>query len=60
MDKRKRGFRGSIPLLILEICVLLIAVGVMYVVVTMTRLSNSPRRTAGGAPGPCLTGWRRT
>ncbi len=36
MDKRKHGFRGSIPLLILEICVLLIAIGVMYVVVTMT------------------------
>lgn len=36
MDKRKHGFRGSIPLLIVEICVLLIAVGVMYVVVTMT------------------------
>lgn len=40
MDKRKRGFRGSIPLLILEICVLLIAVGVMYVVVTMTSEVN--------------------
>ena len=39
-DKRKRGFRGSIPLLILEICVLLIAVGVMYVVVTMTSEVN--------------------
>ena len=36
MDKRKHGFRGSIPLLIVEICVLLIAIGVMYVVVTMT------------------------
>ena len=36
MDKRKRGFRGSIPLLIVEICVLIIAIGVMYVVVTMT------------------------
>lgn len=36
MDKRKRGFRGGKPLLIIEICVLLIAVGVMYLVVTMT------------------------
>lgn len=40
MDKRKRGFRGSIPLLILEICVLLIAIGVMNVVVTMTSEVN--------------------
>jgi len=40
MDKGKHGFRGSIPLLILEICVLLIAVGVMYVVVTMTSEVN--------------------
>ncbi len=40
MDKRKRGFRGSIPLLIAEICILLIAIGVMYVVVTMTSEVN--------------------
>lgn len=40
MDKRKHGFRGSVPLLIVEICVLLIAVGVMYVVVTMTSEVN--------------------
>ena len=36
MDKKKRGFRGSVPLLIVEVCVLFIAIGVMYVVVTMT------------------------
>lgn len=36
MDKGKHSFRGSTPLLIVEICVLLIAVGVMYVVITMT------------------------
>ena len=40
MDKRKHGFRGSIPLLIVEICVLFIAIGVMYVVVTMTSEVN--------------------
>ncbi|MDE6603525.1 MAG: LCP family protein [Lachnospiraceae bacterium] len=40
MDKRKHGFRGSIPLLIVEICVLVIAIGVMYVVVTMTSEVN--------------------
>lgn len=40
MDKRKHGFRGSIPLLIVEICVLLIAIGVMYVVITMTSEVN--------------------
>lgn len=36
MDKRKRGFRGNIPLLIAEICILCVAVGVMYEVVVMT------------------------
>ncbi len=36
MDKRKHGFRGNIPLLIVEICVLCAAIGAMYVVVTMT------------------------
>lgn len=36
MDKKKHGFRGSIPLLIVEICILCMAIGVMYVVVTMT------------------------
>lgn len=36
MDKRKHGFRGSVPLLIVEVCVLLVAICVMYVVVTMT------------------------
>ena len=40
MDKKKRGFRGSIPLLIVEVCVLFIAIGVMYVVVTMTSEVN--------------------
>lgn len=40
MDKRKHGFRGSTPLLIVEICVLLISIGVMYVVVTMTSEVN--------------------
>ena len=40
MDKRKHGFRGNIPLLIVEICVLLIAIGVMYVVITMTSEVN--------------------
>ena len=27
MDKKKRGFRGSVPLLIVEVCVLFIASG---------------------------------
>lgn len=36
MDKKKRGFHGSVPLLIVEVCVLFISIGVMYVVVTMT------------------------
>lgn len=36
MDKGKHGFRGSTPLLIVEIFVLIIAVIVMYGVVTMT------------------------
>ena len=40
MDKGKQDFRGSIPLLIVEIFVLAIAVGVMYVVVTMTSEVN--------------------
>lgn len=40
MDKRKRGFRGGIPLLIAEIVVLLLAIGMMYVVITMTREVN--------------------
>lgn len=40
MDKGKHGFRGSTPLLIVEICVLLISIGVMYVVVTMTSEVN--------------------
>lgn len=40
MDKRKSGFRGSIPLLIAEIVVLVLSIGVMYVVITMTREVN--------------------
>lgn len=36
MDKKKHGFLGNIPLLIVEMCVLLVAVGVMAVVITMT------------------------
>lgn len=40
MDKGKHGFRGSTPLLIVEICVLIIAVIVMYGVVTMTSEVN--------------------
>lgn len=36
MNKKKHGFLRSIPLLIVEICVLFIAVGVMVVVITMT------------------------
>lgn len=40
MDKRKRGFRGNILLLIVEVCVLCIAIGMMYVVVTMTSEVN--------------------
>ena len=36
MFPRKPCFRGNIPLLIVEICVLCVAIGVMYVVVTMT------------------------
>lgn len=40
MDKRKRSFRGSIPLLIVEVCVLCIAIGMMYVVITMTSEVN--------------------
>lgn len=36
MDKKRRGFRGSVPLLIVEVFVLLVAIGVMYVVVMMT------------------------
>lgn len=40
MDKGKHGFRGSTPLLIVEICVLLISIGVMYMVVTMTSEVN--------------------
>lgn len=40
MDKRKRGFRGSVPLLVAEIVVLLLSIGVMYVVITMTREVN--------------------
>lgn len=36
MDKRRHGFLGSTPLLIVEICVLIIAVIVMYGVITMT------------------------
>ena len=40
MDKKKHGFRGSVPLLIVEVCVLFIAIGVMYVVITMTSEVN--------------------
>lgn len=40
MDKKKHGFLGNIPLLIVEICVLFIAVGIMVVVVTMTSEVN--------------------
>ncbi len=40
MDKRKRGFRGGIPLLIVEIVVLLLSIGMMYVVIVMTREVN--------------------
>lgn len=36
MGKKKHGFLGNIPLLIVEICVLFIAVGFMVVVITMT------------------------
>ncbi len=40
MDKRKRGFRGSIPLLIVEIIVLILSIGMMYVVIVMTKEVN--------------------
>lgn len=40
MDKRKRGFRGGIPLLIVEIVVLILSIGMMYVVITMTKEVN--------------------
>lgn len=40
MDKRKHGFLGNIPLLIVEIVVLFIAVGVMVLVITMTEEVN--------------------
>lgn len=40
MDKRKRGFRGGVPLLIAEIIVLLLAIGMLYVVTIMTRGVN--------------------
>lgn len=40
MDKRKRGFRGGIPLLIAEIAVLILSIGIMYVVIVMTREVN--------------------
>ncbi|MCM1266624.1 MAG: LCP family protein [Bacteroidales bacterium] len=40
MDKRKRGFRGGIPLLIVEIVVLLLSIGMMYAVIVMTREVN--------------------
>ena len=40
MDKRKRGFRGNIPLLIVEVCVLCVSIGFMYVVITMTEEVN--------------------
>lgn len=40
MDKRKRGFRGGFPLLIAEIVVLLLSIGIMYVVITMTKEVN--------------------
>lgn len=40
MDKRKHGFRGGMPLLIVEIVVLLLSIGMMYVVITMTKEVN--------------------
>lgn len=40
MDKRKRGFRGSVWLLIVEIVVLILSIGMMYVVITMTSEVN--------------------
>lgn len=40
MDKRKRGFRGGVPLLIVEIIVLLLSIGMLYVVTIMTREVN--------------------
>lgn len=40
MDKKKHGFWKSIPLLIVEISVLLIAIGMMVVVITMTEEVN--------------------
>lgn len=36
MNKKKHGFRGNIPLLIVEICVLAVAVCIMVLVITMT------------------------
>lgn len=36
MDKKKHRFLGNIPFLIVEICVLVFAVGMMAVVITMT------------------------
>lgn len=36
MNKKRHGFWGNIPLLIVEICVLCLAVSVMVVVITMT------------------------
>lgn len=36
MDKKRHGFQGNIPLLIAEICVLVISIGIMHAVITMT------------------------
>lgn len=36
MNKKRHGFLGNVPLLILEICVLCLAVSMMVVVITMT------------------------
>lgn len=66
MDKRKHGFRGSTPLLIVEICVLLISIGVMYVVVTMTSEVNHKSIDEGKihmndeVVGKKITGVKRT
>ena len=40
MNKKKHGFLGNIPLLIVEVCVLFIAIGIMAAVITMTKQVN--------------------